>query len=494
MPETYNNYINGRWVEARTGKYFENRNPANGELIGLFPDSGPEDVNDAVTAARAAFASWRVYPAPKRGEILFRFGQLLAQHKEEIARLMTMEMGKVLKEAGGDVQEGIDMAFYMGGEGRRLFGFVTPVELPNKSGMAVRDPIGVVGVITPWNFPIAIPSWKILAALICGNTIVFKPAKDTPLCAVKFVELLEEAGLPPGVVNLVMGSGSNVGMPIVQHPDVNVITFTGSNETGREVNIEAARQLKRISLELGGKNAIMVMDDADLDLAVEGIIWSAFGTSGQRCTAASRVIVHRAVRRRLEEMLIERTEALRLGDGLLPTTDVGPVINEAALKRIDSYTEIALREGASVLTGGKIAREGELAKGYFYRPTLFGNVQPNMRVAQEEIFGPCTAIIEVSSLEEAIQVNNNVTYGLSSALYTQDINKAQRAMRDVTTGILYINAGTIGAEIQLPFGGTRGTGNGHREAGLGAIETFTEWKSIYIDYSGKLQRAQIDSN
>ena len=493
MPETYKNYIQGRWVEARSGRLFENRNPANGELIGLFPDSGPEDVNDAVRAAQASFAFWRVTPAPRRGEILFRFGQLLASRKEEIARLMTMEMGKVLKEAGGDVQEGIDMAFYMGGEGRRLFGYVTPVELPNKSGMAVRDPIGVVGVITPWNFPIAIPSWKILAALICGNTIVFKPAKDTPLCATKFVELLEEAGLPAGVVNLVHGSGTNVGLPLVQHPDVQVITFTGSNEVGREVNVEAARQIKRVSLELGGKNAIIVMEDADLDLAVEGILWSAFGTSGQRCTAASRVIAHRDIRRRLEEMLIERTSALRLGDGLLPTTDVGPVINQAALKRIDNYSSIALQEGASVLTGGKIANEGDLARGSFYRPTLFSSVRPEMRVAQEEIFGPCTSIIEVSSLEEAIQVNNGVRYGLSSALYTQDINRVQQAMRDVTSGILYINAGTIGAEIQLPFGGTRGTGNGHREAGLGAIESFTEWKSIYIDYSGKLQRAQIDT-
>lgn len=494
MTQTYHNYIKGRWVAARSGQTFEDRNPANGELLGLFPRSGPEDVNDAVAAARAAFNSWRLVPAPKRGEILFRFGQLLRERKDEVARIMTREMGKVLKEAGGDVQEGIDMAFYMGGEGRRLFGFVTPVELPNKSGMAVRDPIGVVGVITPWNFPIAIPSWKILAALICGNTIVFKPAKDTPLCAVKFVELLEEAGLPAGVVNLVHGSGPEVGMPIVQHPDVNVITFTGSNETGREVNVEAAKQIKRVSLELGGKNAIMVMEDADLDLAVDGILWSAFGTSGQRCTAASRVIAHKAIRKQLEEKLMARVEKLRLGDGLLETTDVGPVINQAAVKRIDGYTQIARQEGAAVLVGGAVATEGELAKGWFYRPTIYSNVRPEMRVAQEEIFGPCTSVIEVGSLEEAIQVNNSVAYGLSSALYTQDINRVQRAMRDVATGILYINAGTIGAEIQLPFGGTRGTGNGHREAGLGAVDTFTEWKSIYIDYSRQLQRAQIDNN
>jgi acyl-CoA reductase-like NAD-dependent aldehyde dehydrogenase len=494
MTHTYHNYIKGRWVAARSRQTFEDRNPANGELIGLFPKSSAEDVNDAVSAARAAFTSWRLTPAPRRGEILFRFGQLLRERKDEVARIMTQEMGKVLKEAGGDVQEGIDMAFYMGGEGRRLFGFVTPVELPNKSGMAVRDPIGVVGVITPWNFPIAIPSWKILAALICGNTIVFKPAKDTPLCAVKFVELLEEAGLPAGVVNLVHGSGPEVGLPIVQHPDVNVITFTGSNEVGREVNVEAAKQIKRVSLELGGKNAIMVMDDADLDLAVDGILWSAFGTSGQRCTAASRVIAHTAIRKQLEDKLVARVEKLRLGDGLLETTDVGPVINQAAVTRIDSYTQIARQEGAKVLVGGTVASEGELARGYFYRPTIYSGVRAEMRVAQEEIFGPCTSVIEVQNLEEAIQVNNSVAYGLSSALYTQDINRVQRAIRDVATGILYINAGTIGAEIQLPFGGTRGTGNGHREAGLGAIDTFTEWKSVYIDYSGQLQRAQIDNN
>ncbi|HEY7125278.1 MAG TPA: aldehyde dehydrogenase family protein [Ktedonobacterales bacterium] len=494
MTHTYKNYIKGRWVAAHSGATFEDRNPANGELIGLFPRSGQKDVDDAVAAARAAFTSWRLTPAPKRGEILFRFGQLLRERKDDVARSMTQEMGKVLKEAGGDVQEGIDMAFYMGGEGRRLFGFVTPVELPNKSGMAVRDPIGVVGVITPWNFPIAIPSWKILAALICGNTIVFKPAKDTPLCAVKFVELLEEAGLPAGVVNLVHGSGPEVGLPIVQHPDVSVITFTGSNEVGREVNVEAAKLIKRVSLELGGKNAIMVMEDADLDLATDGILWSAFGTSGQRCTAASRVIAHKAIRKQLEDRLVARVEKLRLGDGLLETTDVGPVINQAAITRIDGYTRVAQQEGAKVLVGGAIASEGELAKGSFYRPTIYSGVRAEMRVAQEEIFGPCTSVIEVGSLEEAIQINNSVAYGLSSALYTQDINRVQRAIRDVATGILYINAGTIGAEIQLPFGGTRGTGNGHREAGLGAIDTFTEWKSVYIDYSGQLQRAQIDTN
>ncbi len=489
---TYRNYIDGEWVPAASGRTSENRNPANGDLIGYFPRSSHEDVDRAVAAAKAAFATWRTHPAPKRGEILFRVGEILARRKEEIARSMTQEMGKVLVETRGDVQEGIDMAFYMAGEGRRLFGQVVPAELPNKSAMAVRDPIGVVGCITPWNFPIAIPSWKTMAALIAGNTIVLKPATDTPLSALKLVEVFEEAGLPRGVINLVCGGGEETGMPLVHHPEVAAISFTGSNVVGRQVYVEAAQDLKRVTLELGGKNAVMVMDDADLDLAVEGILWSAFGTTGQRCTACSRVIAQRGIRAELERRLVERAETLRLGDGLDPETQVGPLISAAQLERVHSYMDIARQDGASILTGGEPAREGALARGSFYRPTLLSGVTPRMRVAQEEIFGPVLSIIEVGSLEEAIAVNNDTRYGLSSSIFTRDINAVQTAMRDVTTGILYVNAGTTGAEIQLPFGGTRGTGNGHREAGLGALEFFTEWKAIYVDYSGRLQRAQID--
>lgn len=384
------------------------------------------------------------------------------------------------------------MAYYMGGEGRRLFGYSVPVELPNKSGFAMRDPIGVVACITPWNFPIAIPTWKMFPALVAGNTVVIKPASDTPLSALRLVEILYEAGLPEGVVNIVFGPGGTVGEALLQHPNVAVVSFTGSTESGRHVAIEAAKSLKRVSLEMGGKNAVIVMDDADIDLAVEGILWSAYGTTGQRCTACSRVIVHSAVRKELLKRLLPRIEQLRLGNGLDETVDVGPVINAAQLEKIHSYTEIGKAEGATLVTGGSIADEGELAKGHFYRPTLFTDVRPEMRLAQEEIFGPTLSLIEVGSFEEAIAVNNDSKFGLSSAIYTQDINRVQRAMRDITTGILYINSGTTGAEIQFPFGGNRGTGNGHREAGIAGLDVFTEWKVVYTDYSGKLQKAQID--
>jgi acyl-CoA reductase-like NAD-dependent aldehyde dehydrogenase len=489
---TYSNYIGGEWVGAADRRTSKNIVPANGELIGYFPYSSSIDVDRAVAAARAAFTGWRLTPAPKRGEILYQVGMLLSERKEEIARILTREMGKVLVEARGDVQEGIDMAFYMAGEGRRLTGAFVPSELPNKVAYGVREPIGVVACITPWNFPVAIPSWKTMAALISGNTVILKPASDTPLSALKLVEVFRDAGLPDGVLNLIFGSGALVGMPLVSHPDVAAISFTGSNEVGRDVNVDAARQLKRVTLELGGKNAIIVMNDADLDLAVDGIIWSAFGTTGQRCTACSRLIVERGVRAQLEDRLLERTTALRLGHGLDITTDVGPVINVSQRERIHQYIPVAVGEGAHVLCGGEPALEGALQQGSFFLPTLLGGVRPEMRVAQEEIFGPVLSVIEIGSLEEAIAVNNATKYGLSSSIFTSDINTAEIAKRDLATGIVYVNAGTIGAEIQLPFGGTRGTGNGHREAGLGALEFFTEWKAVYVDYSGRLQRAQID--
>jgi acyl-CoA reductase-like NAD-dependent aldehyde dehydrogenase len=432
-------------------------------------------------------------PAPRRGEILFRFGQLLIEQKDELALLMTREMGKVLPEAGGDVQEAVDMSFYMAGEGRRLFGHTTPSELPDKFNMSVRMPIGVIGVITPWNFPIAIPSWKIAPALVCGNTVVFKPATDTPLLGERFVELLAEAGVPKGVVNIVHGGGGAVGDRLVRHPDVPVITLTGSRETGVEVLRAAADGLKHVHLELGGKNAVIVMDDADLELAVDGIIWSAFGTSGQRCTAASRVIVHERVYDELASRLVVAAEKLRLGPGWEPDTDVGPVINKTALEKIHSYTEIGEGEGARLLTGGEVASGDGLGRGFYYRPTIFGDVEAQMRIAQEEIFGPTTALIRVGDVDEAIRVANGIRFGLSSSIFTRDVNTAFRAMRDLETGITYVNAGTIGAEVHLPFGGTKETGNGHREAGQAALDVFTEWKSIYVDYSGKLQRAQIDT-
>ena len=491
--KTHRNYVDGEWVDAAGGETFESANPATGEVLGDFPSSGLADVDRAVGAARHAYDGWRLTPAPKRAEVLYRFGALLVEHKQELAELMTQEMGKVLPEAGGDVQEAIDMSFYMAGEGRRLFGHTTPSELPDKFCMSMRMPIGVAGIITPWNFPIAIPSWKIAAALVCGNTVVFKPATDTPLLGTRFVELLAEAGVPPGAVNLVHGSGRTIGERLVEHPDVPVLSFTGSREVGTRVAERAAPRLKHVHLELGGKNGIIVMDDADLDLALDGIVWSAFGTSGQRCTAASRVIVHERVYDALQAKLVVAVERLRLGDGLDPETDVGPVVNRGALEKIHSYTQIGLDEGAHLLTGGEIASEGELAKGCFYRPTVFGEVQPGMRIAQEEIFGPTTVLIRVRDFDEAIRVANGIEYGLSSSIFTRDVNRAFRAVRDLEAGITYVNAGTIGAEVHLPFGGTKATGNGHREAGQAALDFFSEWKAVYVDYSGHLQRAQIDN-
>lgn len=490
----YQNYINGEWVPSHTGDRTETINPATGELIGTVPQSDEQDVAAAVTAAKEAFETWRLVPAPRRGEILFEIGRLLKEHKQELGEFLTTEMGKVLPEALGDVQEAIDMAFYMGGEGRRLLGATVPSELPNKFAMATRDPVGVVGIITPWNFPIAIPSWKMFPALVAGNTVVFKPASDTPLLGAKFIEVLEEAGVPPGVVNLVTGPGGRAGDAIVSHPDVKVVSFTGSTEVGRHVYTLGAQQLKKVHLEMGGKNAILVMNDADLDLALDSVVWSAFGTTGQRCTAASRVIVQSGIKQEFTERLVERAQNLKLGSGLLERTDVGPVINRSALEKIHSYTTVAEAEGAAVLTGGKIWEDGgEYAGGFFYEPTIFDNVSIDMRVAQEEIFGPCTSLITVDTLEAAIEANNQVAYGLSSSIFTRDVNAAFQAMRDFDTGLVYVNHGTIGAEIHLPFGGNKGTGNGHREAGLAGLDVFTEWKSIYVDYSGRLQRAQIDT-
>jgi alpha-ketoglutaric semialdehyde dehydrogenase len=472
---------------------FESTSPATGEVIGTFPSSGAEDVDRAVATAKAAFEEWRLVPAPRRGEILFRFAQILEREKDGLTELMTREMGKVKAEAGGDVQEAIDMTYYMAGEGRRLWGQTTPSELQNKFNMSVRVPVGVVGAITPWNFPIAIPSWKLAPALVCGNTVVLKPAEDTPELAQRFVDLFAKAGLPDGVVTVVHGYGETAGDALVRHPDVPVITFTGSRETGVLVTKAAADHLKHVHLELGGKNAIIVLDDADLNLAVEGIVWSAFGTSGQRCTAASRVIAQEGIYDELQKRLVARAESMRLGPGWEDSTDIGPVINKAAIEKIHSYTKIGQDEGAKLLTGGEVASEGDLAKGFFYRPTVFGGVEADMRIAQEEIFGPTTALIKVADFDEAIRVANGIRYGLSSSIFTRDVNKAFRAMRDLQAGITYINAGTTGAEVHLPFGGTKDTGNGHREAGQAALDVFTEWKSIYVDYSGRLQRAQIDN-
>ena len=493
-PRIFKNFINGEWVESRSGKAYENRNPADtDELIGMFVSSIDEDVDMAVDAAKEAYKTWRLVPAPKRAEILFRAAELLLQRKEEFSKDMTREMGKILAETRGDVQEAIDMTYYMAGEGRRLFGQTTPSELPNKFAMSVRQSIGICGMITPWNFPMAIPSWKMMPALISGNTVVLKPAEDTPLSSYHLVQVLTEAGVPRGVVNLVSGDGPNAGAPLSQHKDVPVVSFTGSTAVGRIIAQACAPDFKHCSLEMGGKNIIIVMEDANLDLAVDGAVWGGFGTTGQRCTAASRVAVHKDVYKEFVDRFVDRVKSLRVGNGLDASTDMGPCISEQQLKTVMSYVEIGKNEGAKLLTGGNRLDRGAYAKGWFHAPTVFGDCAPTMRIAQEEIFGPVVSVIPIESLEQAVDVANGVPYGLSASIYTRNVNRAFQATRDLYTGIVYVNAPTIGAETHLPFGGTKQTGNGHREAAIAAIDFFTEWKTIYIDYSDKLQRAQIDN-
>jgi acyl-CoA reductase-like NAD-dependent aldehyde dehydrogenase len=494
----YGNYVNGDWVSSSSNKTFENRNPANREdLIGTFQDSNAADLNAAVDAADRAYNTWRLTPAPKRAEYIYRVGEILRRDKDKIAREMTREMGKILEETRGDVQEAIDMAYLAAGEGRRMYGQTTPSELPNKFAMSVRMPLGVAGLITPWNFPIAIPAWKTMPALVCGNTVVIKPASLTPLSVVMLAEVFEEAGLPRGVFNVVTGSGREVGEPMLRNDKIRVISFTGSTDVGRDISIACAPAFKHLHLEMGGKNVIMVMDDADIDLAVDGALWGAFGTAGQRCTASSRIVVQAKVYDQFVEKLAGRAKKMRVGDGLEEGVDMGPNVSASQLKTVEKYVQIGVDEGATLVAGGKALTGKEsgfdYSRGHFHQPTVFAGVKPSMRIAQEEIFGPVTAVIRCSSLEEAISIGNGVRYGLSSSIYTRDVNKAFVAMRDMDTGLFYVNAPTIGAETHLPFGGTKETGNGHREAGVAALDVFSEWKSIYVDYSGALQRAQIDT-
>jgi len=484
MVKQYKFYINGKWVNSLSSKTFESKNPATEKTLGVFQQGNEKDVDRAVDAAEKALEDWSSTPAPSRGEILFRIKDLLIKKKEELARTETMEMGKVLNESRGEVQEAIDTFEYMAGEGRRLFGYTTTSELKDKMCFTIRRPIGVCGLITPWNFPYALPSWKLSAALICGNTVVLKPSSDTPLCATKLVEILIEAGVPRGVVNLVFGPGESVGARLVKNPKVRAISFTGHRDTGLWITRNAG--LKRLGLEMGSKNPIIVMDDADMKLVVDGILWGGYGTTGQRCTSASRIIVANGIKTRLEKLLLQRLKRLKLGSGLKENTDIGPLINRRAVEKVHKYTEIGLKEGAKLLYGGK-ARKG---KGYFYEPTLFTNVKPHMTIAQEEIFGPSVAIIPAVNVDNAIKIANDVGYGLSSAIYTKDVNKAFKAIEKLETGITYVNSSTIGSEVHLPFGGVKDTGNGTREAGIKGIDEFSEVKTIYVDYSGKLQKAQ----
>ena len=487
------NLIDGKWLPSGSGRLFENRNPANSDdLIGMFQESTAVDADQAITAAAQAYETWRLVPAPRRAELLFRAAQLIAERKEQFARDMTREMGKVLEETRGDVQEAIDMTFFMAGEGRRLYGQTVPSELRDKFAMSVRQPLGVCAIITPWNFPMAIPSWKIIPALVCGNTVVFKPSSLTPLSAVNFMKVLEEAGVPPGVVNMVTG-GPDVGEVMCKHDAVRVVSFTGSTAVGRIVNENAAPTFKKVHLEMGGKNIVMIMDDAQLELAVEGCVWGGFGTTGQRCTAASRVVVHERVYDEFLHEFSRRVKALRVGDGAADDVQMGPSVSESQLQTVMRYVDIGKQEGATLVIGGNRLTDGRCAHGWFHEPTIFADVKPSMRIAREEIFGPVVSVMRCGSLDEAIAIGNDVAYGLSASIYTRDINKAFTAMRDIYTGIFYVNAPTIGAEVHLPFGGTKATGNGHREAGIAALDVFSEWKSIYVDFSGRLQRAQIDT-
>ncbi len=489
----YKNFIGGEWVASRSGQTFENLNPADTrDVVGIFQRSDIQDVNDAVAAAKNAFESWRLVPAPKRAEIIFRAGEILTQRKEQYARDMTREMGKVLLETRGDVQEAIDTAYYMAGEGRRLVGETVPSEMPSKFAMAIRVPVGVCGMIAPWNFPMAIPSWKIFPALVCGNTCVIKPAEDTPLSTFNLVQALADAGLPKGVVNIITGYGPEAGQPLIEHNDVNAISFTGSSAVGRKIGAIAAEHFKPCSLEMGGKNAIIVLEDANLDLAVDGVLWGAFGTSGQRCTASSRVILHEKIYDEFAKKLTGRLKTFKVGSGLDESIQMGPQVNSKQIGTTKKYVEIAKQEGAKILSGGNALTSGEHEHGHFHEPTILGDCDPKMRVAQEEIFGPVTSLIRCKDFDDAIRICNEVKYGLSSAIYTRDVNRAFRAIRDLEAGITYINAPTIGAEVHLPFGGVKQTGNGHREGGIGAIDFYTQWKAVYVDYSDRLQRAQID--
>jgi aldehyde dehydrogenase (NAD+) len=488
----YKAYIDGKWVESGSRQTFNNINPATGQIIGKFQSCSRDDVRKALDAAEKAFPMWSETPAPKRGEILFKAAEIMEKEKENLAKLLTQENGKNLEEARGEIQEGIDITKYVAGEGRRLFGETTPSELKNKFCMTVRRPIGVVVLITPWNFPFAIPCWKMAPALIAGNTIVFKASSDAPLCGLKLVEILIKAGVPKGVVNYVTGPGETVGDELATNPKSRSISFTGSTDVGRRLYEQGARKLVKVGLEMGGKNPEIILADADLDLAVQGAIWGAFGTAGQRCTATSRIIVERSVLEKFTLKFLEKAKQINVGNGLKPGILTGPIINEKQMKKILNYIAIGKKQGAKLLLGGKKITEGEYKKGFFIEPTIFTNVTSDMTIAQEEIFGPVVAIMPVKDFNEAIKVANSTDYGLSASIYTKDINKAFRAMEKLESGIVYINAPTIGAEAHLPFGGIKNTGNGSREAGTSAIEEFTEIKTVFIDFSGGLQRAQID--
>ena len=481
---TYQNYIDGQWSASVSGETYTIHNPAHkDQTLGAFQRSVPEDAVRAIEAARKALPGWSSTPAPQRAAILYRAIALLEERGDQLARSITIEEGKPIADAQGEVKRSMNITEYAAGEGRRMFGNTTPSELPNTLAYTTRRPLGVVGIITPWNFPLAIPAWKISPALICGNTLVFKPASATPMTAIELVKIFEDAGLPPGVLNLITGPGSSVGNTIVDHPDVDGVSFTGSTEVGTSLYTRATQTLKKVQAEMGGKNAVIVLEDADMDSALGGIVQGAFGSTGQRCTATSRAIVQESVYDSFMTELIERTSKLRVGDGLDPEMDISPLASQAQFDKVMEYIGIGTEEGATLAYGGNALTEGSLGEGYYVEPTIFTDVDTNMRIAQEEIFGPVLTVFKAADLDEAVSISNNVKFGLSSSIYTMDIPQAFRYIDTVESGIVHVNSPTLGGEVHLPFGGMKESGVGVREQGTEAINFFTEPVTVYIDYS-----------
>jgi aldehyde dehydrogenase (NAD+) len=487
----YRNYVAGEWVASASPNAVPNVNPANAEdVLGHAPLSTEAEVRQAVEAARDAFPSWRDTPAPRRGAVLFRAMALLDQEKEEVARLLTREEGKTLKEALGEIQRAVNVLEFTAAEGRRLGGQTVPSELPRNFCYTVRQPLGVVACVTPWNFPVAIPVWKIAPALVTGNTVVFKPATLTPACAEAVVSLFARAGLPPGVLNMVLGAGSVAGEALLRHPDVHAVSFTGSNDVGKDVYARGAERMIRVQCEMGGKNPVVVLADADLDVAADATAQGAFGSTGQRCTATSRVIVDERVADAFVDRLAARAKALRVGDGLAGA-EMGPAVDARQLQTDMEYIEIGRREGARLVCGGGRLSSGPHRQGHFVEPTVFDHATTSMRIAQEEIFGPVVSVIRVKGFEEALEAANSVRYGLTSSVFTSDTTSAFRFVEGVETGIVHVNSGTPGGEAQLPFGGTKATGVGPREQGTTAVDFYTEIKTVYVDYTGASRKSSF---
>jgi len=485
------NYVGGEWVESRSTRKVERRNPANfNDLIGYTPVSTRDEMREAIAAAERAYPDWRDKPAPKRGKILLRAAQLLEEHKDEVARLLTREEGKTVAESLGELTRTTNIVEYISGEARRLSGETLPSELPRNFAYTIRQPLGVVGLITPWNFPVAVPVWKIAPALVCGNTIVWKPAGLTPFISRRVVEIFAEAGVPPGVLNLVQGSGAEVGDELVEHPTVRAISFTGSNEVGQGINAKAARHLKKVQLEMGGKNPVVVLDDADLELAADNIIAGAFGSTGQRCTATSRVVVVESVADALMGLLVERARKLKVGDGTEPDTFVGPSVDGRQCEKVEEYLEIGRRE-AKLAAGGERLRGGVYDQGYFIAPTIFDHVPITARLAQEEIFGPVLSVTRVKGFDQAIDAANNVRYGLTASVFTRDANRVFEAAERLEVGMVHVNSPTVGGEAHVPFGGIKATGFGEREVGSTAIDFYSELKVVYIDYTGRKREGKL---